>query len=233
MSAPDFASIDRLLRRPSPPRAEVSRAICHRCTSTLAPQRGLSSRSRLIASLALAATLVLLFFEIGRQHHPLHWASPRVVLGSFAWALVQVVILWVGAATPPGRRLSAGVRLVIAVLTPVAFVAYFGFLASEWASFAEFCHGERAAHAIGCGRVGISLSALVTGSVFLLWRRTDPLTPGLTGALLGVVGSVAAGLALAAGCSSHEGWHVCVAHGLGTLAFSALGFALGRRWLSP
>jgi hypothetical protein len=147
--------------------------------------------------------------------------------------LVQTAILWVGLATPPGRRCSKKIRLVLAVLTPILFLTYVGFAAPSWIPFHQAMSDRLGAHVVSCGIVGMLFSALITGGVFLLWRGTDPLTPGLTGALVGLVGSVAGGMAIGIGCVNQEGWHACFSHGGGALAFTALGWAAGRRLLAP
>jgi hypothetical protein len=67
----------------------------------------------------------------------------------------------------------------------------------------------------------------------LLWRRTDPLTPGISGALLGLVGGMGSALGMGVACPSHETWHLCVSHGVVVASLVVLGAAAGRRVLAP
>lgn len=220
--------------KPAPPSAEVSAAIRKECTCDLAKRRHrLTSWQRLAASLALSLGVFALLAWMTRGQSRVEGTFRNALIGAAGWGLVQAAVLWMGLARPPGRRASARIRLVVAVVLPLVFLAYVAHAAPEWVSFGEFSQGSRAAHAVGCGFIGILFSALISGGVLLLWRGTDPLTPGLTGALAGLVGGIAGGLAIGVACPSQEGWHACFSHGLGVLAFTVFGWAAGRRLLSP
>ncbi|HEY3499230.1 MAG TPA: NrsF family protein, partial [Polyangiaceae bacterium] len=75
--------------------------------------------------------------------------------------------------------------------------------------------------------------ALVTGGVLLLWRRTDPMSPGVSGALAGLAGGMGSALAFGVACPSHEAWHLWLSHGVVVVALVVLGGAVGRRLLAP
>ncbi|HEV8549451.1 MAG TPA: hypothetical protein VGQ57_10490, partial [Polyangiaceae bacterium] len=75
--------------------------------------------------------------------------------------------------------------------------------------------------------------ALMSGGVMLLWRGTDPLTPGISGALLGLVGGMGSALGMGIFCPSHEELHSLVSHGLVLASLVVLGGAVGRRLLAP
>jgi hypothetical protein len=188
---------------------------------------------RLLASLALSFGVFSLLAWLTRGHARVEGTFRSALIGAAGWGIIQAAVLWMGVARPPGRRTSARVRLVLAVVIPVFFLAYLAHAAPAWVSFGEFSHGTRAAHAVGCSFVGMLFSAVVSGGVLLLWRGTDPLTPGLTGALVGLVGGLAGALTIGVACSSQEGWHACFSHGVGVLAFVAFGWAAGRRLLPP
>jgi hypothetical protein len=219
--------------KPAPPSPEVTAAIRQHCTCDLAKKRGMSRQVRLMASLALSFGVFSLLAWMSRDHTRVEGTFRNALIGAAGWGIVMAAVLWMGLALPPGRRASARVRLVLAVVTPVFFLAYMAHAAPSWVSFDQFSHGTRAVHAVGCGVVGMLFSAVVSGGVLLLWRGTDPLTPGLTGALVGLVGGLAGGLTIGVACSSQEGWHACFSHGLGVLAFVAFGWAAGRRLLAP
>lgn len=215
------------------PSAQVSEAICKGCTRDLKRCTRRTPLQRFIASIALSVGVfaLLAWLTSGQPRVPGTFRS--ALWGAAGWGIVQAAVLWMGLARPPGRRASAGVRLVLAVVLPIFFLAYVAHAAPEWVSFGEFSSGGRAVHAVGCSFVGMLFSAVISGGVLLLWRGTDPLTPGLTGALVGLMGGVAGGLTIGVACPSQEGWHACFSHGLGVLAFTAFGWAAGRRLLSP
>lgn len=233
MNSPDSDPLAELWRKPEAPRSEVSACIREQCTRRLKAQRGMSTRTRLLASLALSVGLFCVLAWLTRGRTRIDGSFRSALFGAAGWGLVQTAILWVGLATPPGRRCSKNVRLVLAVLTPILFLTYVGFAAPAWLPLHQAVQGHSGVHVVSCGIVGMLFSALITGGVFLLWRGTDPLTPGLTGALVGLVGSVAGGMAIGIGCANQEGWHACFSHGFGALAFTALGWAAGRRLLAP
>jgi hypothetical protein len=219
--------------KPAAPSAEISAAIHKQCTCDLASRRGMTGPQRLLASLALSFGVFSLLAWLTRGHARVEGTFRSALIGAAGWGIIQAAVLWMGVARPPGRRTSARVRLVLAVVIPVFFLAYLAHAAPAWVSLGEFSHGTRAAHAVGCSFVGMLFSAVVSGGVLLLWRGTDPLTPGLTGALVGLVGGLAGALTIGVACSSQEGWHACFSHGVGVLAFVAFGWAAGRRLLPP
>lgn len=219
--------------KPAAPSAEITAAIRQQCTCNLAKQRGLSRHQRLLLSLALSCGVFGLLAWLSRDNTRVEGTFRSALVAAVGWGIVMAAVLWMGLARPPGRRSSARLRLVLAVVIPVFFLAYVAHAAPAWVSFGEFSHGARASHAVGCGIVGMLFSAVVSGGVLLLWRGTDPLTPGLTGALVGLVGGLAGGLTIGVACSNQEGWHACFSHGLGVLAFVAFGWAAGRRLLAP
>ncbi|HET9953609.1 MAG TPA: NrsF family protein [Polyangiaceae bacterium] len=231
------ADIDPLADLPWPtpkaPSGEVSAAICGQCTHKLKPQRGLKSWQRLVLSVILSLSVFGTLAWLTRGRARFEGTFHNALVGAAGWGIVLAAVMWAGLARPPGRRVSTRIRLVMAVLLPVGFLMYVVHAAPEWVSFAEFSHGARAAHAIGCSLVGLVFSAIVSGGVLLLWRGTDPLSPSLSGALVGLVGGVGGSLAIGVGCASQEGWHSSFAHGLGVIAFTLLGWGVGRRLLSP
>jgi hypothetical protein len=153
--------------------------------------------------------------------------------GALGWSVVLSLTLLIGLASPPGRRPRTLLRLGVAVLVPVLFLAYLTQAALAHVPFAVFSGGAHAEHAVRCGAICFAVGAVVTGGVMLLWRRTDPLTPGISGALVGLVGSMGSALGMGIACPSHEAWHLCVSHGVVVVALVVLGAAFGRRLLAP
>jgi len=155
------------------------------------------------------------------------------LLGALGWSVVLGVTLLVGLASPPGRRPRAMLRWGIAVAIPLLFFVFLANTAWARVPFQQFAHGAMAEHAWRCGGICFVVGAVMSSGVMLLWRGTDPLTPGLSGALLGLVGGMGSALGMGIFCPSHETWHVCVSHGVVLASLAVLGGAAGRRLLSP
>lgn len=219
--------------KPEAPRAELSAKICGACTKDLCPVRSMSARVRLLCCLAASGLVAAVGYWFGERHHRSDLGLRLGVYGALAWALVQAGVLYVGFAPRRGILGSRSVRVALAVLLPLLFVSYLSYSAWTYVPFAEFSQGARANHALVCGFVALCFGAIVGGSVLLAWRGTNPVTPRLSGTLAGLVGGVAGALAVGIGCPSHEAWHLWTAHGLIVLALGLLGFAAGRRLLSP
>ena len=130
-------------------------------------------------------------------------------------------------------RGSRGLRIALLMGVPLAFVGYLALQSTERFAFAKFAQGYPAGHAIGCGLVALFFGALVAGGAMIAWRRTDPYSPGLSGAMIGMVGGLASGAGMTLACPSHEAFHSCFAHGMVVFALALLGFGFGRRMLAP
>jgi hypothetical protein len=138
----------------------------------------------------------------------------------------------VGLVRPPGKRGSRVLRLALAISIPIAFVAYLALAASSSLPLGRFLH-EGVGHTVACGVHALLFGALVAGGTLFLWRGTDPLTPGLSGAIAGLLGGLAGAVGIGVSCPSGESWHLWLAHGSAVLLFVGLGFWAGRRWLAP
>lgn len=215
------------------PREDVSAKICGACTKNLCAQRGMSAPARLTLCVAISSLVAALGYGFGIRHHRSELGLRVGVYGAVAWAVVQAAVLFLGFAPRRGLLASRSVRIALAVLVPALFFGYLSWSAWSYVPFDQFSHGARASHAIGCGSVALCVGALVGASALLAWRGTDPVTPRLSGALAGLVGGVGGALAVGIGCPSHESWHLWTAHGLIVLALGGLGFAAGKRLLSP
>lgn len=218
---------------PAPPRPEVTQAIHEQCTRDLSCKRTLSAGRRVLLSLALSAFVVglLVYLSYGRQRP--EGAFRAALLGAVGWGIVQAAVLFVGLARPPGKRVSRRVRLLIAVTVPIAFLGYLAFEGTSWLPLATFVHTHAADSAMTCGLHALLFGAIVSGGTLLIWRRTDPLSPGLSGALAGLVGGLAGAVAIGVACPRSETWHLWVGHGLTVVALVFFGWAAGRRLLAP
>jgi hypothetical protein len=219
--------------KPAAPSASISQAIHRDCTKGLSSKECTSARRRAALTLLFPTLAIgILSFLALRSPHA-EGALGASLYGAIGWSVVLSAVLLVGLARPPGKRPAPGVRLVMAVLVPIAFFVYLALTASARLPFASFSQGESMAHAMRCGAACLVLGAIVTGAVLLLWRRTDPMTPGISGALAGLTGGIGSALAFGVACPSHEAWHLGLSHGLVVVALVILGGAVGRRLLSP
>jgi len=219
--------------KPAEPGAAVSEHIKRQCTHQLGGQRCARAHRRAALSLLLPTLVIGLLSWFGATHSDSQATLRTAFFGVAGWAVVLVAVLGAGLATPPGRRPARAVRLVIAVMVPVLFILYITATAQAHATFGSFSHGATAAHAVRCGAFCLALGSIVSGGVLLLWRGTDPLSPGLSGAFAGLVGGLSSALAVGVACPSHEAWHVGLSHGLVVVAMVGLGAAVGRRLLAP
>jgi hypothetical protein len=220
-------------RTPAEPPKAVSDAICKHCTKSLHSGRGASAHKRVMLSLLVSGGVTGLLIGVSVLGGSAGATLTSALYGAVGWAIIQAFVLFFGLARPPGRKPARAVRLVIAVVVPILFLGYLATTASAKLSFEAFSQGAPASHAVGCGLVSLFLGALVSGGVLLLWRGTDPLTPGVSGALVGLVGGLGGAVAIGIACPSHEAWHLGFSHGLGVIALVFLGGAVGRRLLCP
>jgi hypothetical protein len=220
--------------KPAAPSVSVSQAIHRDCTKGLYSKECASARRRAALTLLFPTLAIGVFSWLAIKSPNVSAGAVRAGLyGAIGWSVVLSAVLMVGLARPPGRRPARNVRLVMAVLVPVAFFAYLSLTASGRLPFESFSHGAYWAHAVRCGALCLGIGAIVTGGVLLLWRRTDPMTPGISGALAGLTGGIGSALALGVACPSHEAWHLGFSHGLVVVALVILGGAVGRRLLTP
>lgn len=219
--------------KPEAPSEAVSAKICGACTKNLCASRGPSAMTRLSLCVAASSFVAVVGYWYGARHHRSDLGLRLGLWGAVAWAVLQSAVLFAAFAPRRGLLGSRAVRLGFAVAVPVLFLGYLSYAAWSYVPFEEFSQGARASHAMSCGSIALVFGALVGGSMLLAWRGTDPTTPRLSGTLVGLVGGVGGALAVGIGCPSHEAWHLWTAHGLIVIALGFMGFAAGRRLLSP
>src|SRR4030095_946219 len=99
-------------------------------------------------------------------------------------------------------------RLALALGLPVAFLVYLAVEASGSVPLAEFVVGGGAAMAMRCALYSLLFGAIGTSAMLFIWRGTDPLTPGVSGALAGLVGGVSGAVAVGCACPTGSTWHL-------------------------
>jgi hypothetical protein len=219
---------------PVAPRAEVSQAIRHHCTRDLCRRRVPSPGARVAISLLVSAIIIGALLALTRHHDRPPGALRAAAFGVIGWMLVQGLVLVVGLGSPPGKRLSRTVRVAVAVVIPIAFLAYLGWAAAYSLPVGEFVGDTRhAGWAAGCGFITFLFGALAAGCMMRIWRRTDPMTPRLSGAFAGLIGGLTGAVAVGWACPSQESWHLWLAHGVTVVALVCVGGLIGRRWLAP
>jgi hypothetical protein len=215
------------------PSEECSQAIRGTCTKGLCKERGISATSRALVTLGLSLLLLGYYVWYAFTEHQPSPVIRTALYGAIGWLGAQAVFVFVGLARPPGKRGSRALRIGLLVGLPSLFMGYLALISTEHFAFAKFAEGQSGGHAVGCAGVALLLGALVAGGALFAWRRTDPYTPGISGALIGVVAGLASGSGMSVACASHEAFHACFAHGLVVFALAALGFGFGRRLLAP
>jgi len=219
--------------KPEAPGDAVSAKICGACTKNLCSKRGMSAATRLSLCVVASSLVAAVGYWFGLRHHRAELGLRMGAYGALAWALLQAGVLFLGFAPRRGVLGSRSLRIALVALMPLLFLGYLSYAAWTYVPFEQFSQGARAEHAVRCGLGALCFGAVVGGSVLLAWRGTDPVTPRLSGTLAGLVGGVGGALAVGIGCPSHEAWHLWTAHGLIVLALGLMGFAAGRRLLSP
>lgn len=229
---------DPLLDMPWPgatvtPSQACSEAIRGKCTQGLCAKRGVSALSRALLTLGMSLLLLGYYTWYAMTDHRPSGVMRTALFGAMGWLGAQALLIFVTLARPPGKRGSRVLRFGMLLGVPLLFVGYLALISTEQVPFAKFTHGGSGGHALGCGVVALVLGAIVASGAIFAWRRTDPYTPGLSGALIGMVAGIASGSGMSVACASGEAFHVCLSHGLVVFALSALGFGLGRRLLTP
>jgi len=217
---------------PAPP-AALGEKICSDCSPGPRTKECTSARRRAAITLLIPVFTVGVFALLSLWRGVAESVVRAGLLGALGWSVVLGLTLLVGLASPPGRRPRAALRWAIAVAVPLLFLLFLQKTAWSLDSFATFTDQAHVQHTLRCGGVCFVVGAAMSSGVMLLWRGTDPLTPGLSGALLGLVGGMGAALGMGMFCPSHETWHVCVSHGVVLASLAVLGGAAGRRLLSP
>ncbi|HEX9620180.1 MAG TPA: NrsF family protein [Polyangiaceae bacterium] len=229
MSAPEDDPLAELAwPEPPAPGQQVSDAIRRHCTENLRPHRGLGRELRAgISVAALGAVALWLAAGMGTPH-----LARAALLGAFGWGLVALAVLFTGLARPPGRRIGRERRIAMAALLPLLFLAYLALSAEARLPLREFFDGP-VELAAACALNALLAGAAATSALLWLWRRTDPMSPAVSGALIGLIAGIAGAVGVGAGCAADEAWHLVAGHGLGVAVLALAGSFVGRRWLAP
>ena len=221
----DHASFGELQDQPS---ASISQAIRQQCTEDLVAKRSLTRTQRALLCL-IPVVLVISSLAMLQGGKGVHNVSQTALLGAGGWSLVLLCVLSFGVSA--GSASQRILRVLAALAIPLAYLVYLALGSDHWVPLAEVAnHSHSTAH---CGTMSLSLGAVTTVAVMFVWKRSDPFNPGLSGALIGLVGGLAGALSVHMVCPSQEGWHLWLGHGLSVMLIAGLSVALGRKLLAP
>lgn len=219
---------------PTLPKASVSHAIYQACAEDLTARKPLKLGRRILVSIGVSGSLFGVLLAIGWMRHPPETAILMALLGAISWGMVQACVLYVSHGRPPGRRGARWLRFSTALLIPVLFIAHITVASNAWLTFDEFLTVPRSLRStVVCGIHALLFGAVASVVLFVLWRKTDPFSPRLTGALTGLAGGLVGAVALDMTCTRLEAWHLWLGHGITLVALVAGGWFAGRRFLSP
>jgi hypothetical protein len=229
---PSESPLDASWPKPVEPGAAITKAIRSECTAHLRPVRHWCSLTRWALSVLLSGSVVVVLMVDGLTHHPTD-AFAETILAALGWGLVQGLLLYVGLGRPPGRRGGRALRWGLTLTVPLLLMGYLTVIARHWSSF-DATVSSLSAHSVAdCGLHALLYGSLATLGILLVWRRTDPLSPGLSGAMGGLAGGLVGVVALGFSCPCSHVWHLWLGHGSAVVLLVVLGWVLGRRWLSP
>lgn len=195
----------------------------------LRPVRPLGLRTRAMmvlgVSVVAAAVAVISFGEIGITscaHHSADVLACAIVAGVAALAIA-------GSQSP--RIQSAFQRVNRWLLLSALLLAWTGWVASglhETAVDTAFT-----AESLGCGLRSLFVGALAFAGFAFIWRKTDPWSPRLTGALFGACAGLVASAGVGMVCPPAFGGHALIGHWIAVPILAGLGALVSRRLLAP
>ena len=231
------STLDRALANLSKgpePMSEVVGRIQRECRPRGAARR-FSRLQRLVATLFVLGGGALLYLTSLRRMQGTEdsdWVHVSS-LGGGAWAVAFAALLFAGLYQPPGRRGPRPARGALLALLLLVLFAYLGSYATSFLPLADRLSASLSADLLRCGSSATLGGGVIAVGMLVVWRRTDPFDPGVTGALVGLLGGLVGALTLGEVCPSQEAWHLWLGHGMAVLLVTVLGMLVGKRWLAP
>jgi hypothetical protein len=219
---------------PAAPSAAVSAAIHQICTADLHPVKSRSIADRIVRSILLSGGLFAVLLALGWRLHPPQRAVAVALAGALVWGIAQASVIIVGLGRAPGKRAHRFIRWAVVFAVPMAFFVHLTLASDVTLSIQDFVtapHSMR--HTVVCGVHALLFGVMAMATLFTLWRRTDPFSPRLSGAVAGLAGGLVGAVALDMTCPHLEAWHLWIGHGLTLVALVLAGWYAGRRWLAP
>ncbi len=212
---------------PRPP-ADLASRIHDRVAADLAPRRGPSGPSRwLFGLLAVGAMLMAVAVMMSQQVMMQPARSSVIALGG---------LLLVAAATFTALVRSGSAHVGVRARLALALLPGLAFLVLAWIAYTLMPPVAAAGSHVStpaCLVRGLMLAAIPMTVLVVLWRRTDPFTPRLTGAIIGGWAGLTGTIGLTMACPSTDLVHIIVGHGAAIVGGALIGSLLGRRLLPP
>jgi len=87
--------------------------------------------------------------------------------------------------------------------------------------------------AIGCSFRSVVAGLIGLGAMLWVWRKTDPWSPRISGALMGACAGSIASAGVGIPCPSDQGGHLMLGHWLAVPIVAAIGALVSKRVLAP
>lgn len=218
----------QLAQRTDLPSDRVLSALQKEVQADPSPKRSLSRSQR--AALSAIALMVGLF---ATAFNAISSAPQIFLLTAAAFSLSVGGLLFAGAVPGRGEGWDVDMRRTLLAGAVISVFAMLGLQAHHFIPLDEFADKHHFTHAAKCGGHALMAGIMCSAALMMIWKRTDPFSPGLTGAVLGFFGGALGTVSVGLSCGSAEGFHLTVGHGIGTLLLATAGFLLGRKWLTP
>jgi len=210
------------------PRADLAARIRSRIVPDEAASRGPSGPSRwLYGVAAVGAMLMAVAVMMGTQVASQPMRSSVVALGGL---LLVAAATFIALVRSGSARVGVGARLALALLPGLAF------LVLSWLAYGALppvAVGDAHISMPACLVRGLVLASIPMAVLVVVWRRTDPFTPRLTGAIIGGWAGFTGTIGLTMACPSTDPLHIIIGHGAAIVGGALVGSLLGRRLLSP
>jgi hypothetical protein len=211
------------------PSDRTREAIFAAVMSDLRPVRPMTLRARamlvLAVAVAAAAAAVVSFGRIGIASCA-HHSADVVACGIVA----IVAALAIGGSQSPRVQVAlqrANRGLLLALLL-VAWTAWVASGLHETGLETAFTM-----ESVGCGLRSLFVGALAFAGFAFIWRKTDPWSPRLTGALFGACAGLVASAGVGMVCPPAFGGHALIGHWLAVPILAGLGALVSRPLLAP
>jgi len=210
------------------PSSNTRQAIRGAVMADLAPVRGLSAVGR-AALVMLTGVLAIVAVVSSYGTASVSGSPPQIIAAAVGGVLVVVAGVALGGALSPAmaRLPSRRSRALLVVGLVIA-----------WSAFVFAIAALSAEHGCPYSSWGCLLRTLGTGTVLLgawlwIWRRSDPWTPRVGGALIGALAGAIASAGGGIACLANSSVHLVVGHWLVVPLLAGAGALLARRAVAP
>jgi hypothetical protein len=216
-----------LAAKSSFPSERILNALHEEMRADSKPRRSLSRRARaLLSILALALGLTLTAARVLGE-------NPSAFLIALASSCLSIGTLLFMGVIPGTGRTNAGMRRILLGTLGIFTFTVLALNADHFMPLDQFASGGHIHGVTHCVTFSLLAGVIASSGLMMIWRRTDPFSPGLTGALLGFLGGLIGTVSVSLTCRADEGIHLTLGHGVATLILAGICWAGGRKWLTP